>query len=1705
MSNSQSALTYENVRVKEFVQKVIEVFQYQNVLLATHPNATIYNTLSSLLTDAEFGLYLEADPCFICNNIESSIGNFKLNAIKSDARFTTNQQIFKLSSSHALSKILIKISEIRKSKMISVINVYYTSKSTHSIVDLKMNNRLWSKAKRVHVSPAQQEVKIEFQLPIIASNLMIEYADFYERDAQAGAEGAVLQCPRCSAPVPAHPGVCNTCGENVFQCHKCRAINYDERDPFLCNACGFCKFAKFELNFVGRPCNSVELIENEEDRRLVIQNISGLLERADKVYYALSQHSKPTLEALVVKLNEQNTLDKFSIQSSDTNAVNKTNSAPGTAVSAPQPVNPVPPSSSSSTAAAASSSTSTVLNQKTGQSIVQKYTVECKSKFDELAKIIFKLNLCRKELREYDKQFKTTNGLKTAASSAAPSRKNSIVFESNLDKMPRFVSPLLANLPRNNCYGCALASLEHCVTLFRALLCSSQLPQTNQQNAQLITHVKSELCRNNILEEIVNFNLRRVHFCPSGSNATTPQAPQVQTNPTNPTQTTAATTATTTSTTTNPSTSPQSNPQSSNQHRLFDRDLVNLAYLLIKDNPEGSERFETLLKDKVDIFLSSVPESISTSNLSCLPYVSSVYQLSGGSAHDSPLKHELTLLAALMHKQDDICWESRLRLVLHVLLRSLNISKQAPSNPVIIESLTLPCLRILNHVCKTTTNIALVSSLASSISNVNKTTKPSSRPPTLFTPLQSTVPANSTSTVPLNRFLSEPTDVNYIQLQSLLASSYISNAPSSIELDPVEFLASKTYFDKWLQMSRLVPDNSTQIKSKYFTAWRKFVSRRSRSTNKANDLNFKWLKQCLFCTSSRSVRQLTCSVFQSIFGFYASCSTPQNNSSNTADLSYSAANSKKFQMAEALSELLNECCVAGESFGEYLTLLKTVLNDRECKYMLVIRCGILSNVEALILKEIRQLGEIERLSELGGSVTNLTCGFTIKCLSELLGLFLKEANIKNKYKSRLIATVLNAYLSLKKLVYQRTKLIDEAQEKMLSILEQITSGTEAETRKFMAICIDTVNNFELDDLVTPVFIFERLCNIIYPEEVVDNKEFLMILDKDPNQEDYLQGRMLGNPYSSNEPGLGPLMRNVKNKICTDCELVALLDDDNGMELLVNNKIISLDLAVRDVYKKVWLSEVLSEHEPMRVVYRMTGLSGDATEDIIDNLEGKGNEQLKNDEDVYRMSAELANNTALQVMLERLSSINQQNLALGKPLLAVLLKLFDYALKLGVNRKVLIRPEMKTVSIMLQTLNMMLKVEQVEPGKIGMSLAEKLLSIMECVLSEASQQAPEIYSEFSSSCGDTEQLEFLLNNIKCAFVRSQPNLLQALMRLIPFLSFGDENKMDSLISYFSTYYSRLDEFDALKLSGTSSEHLLHLECFCVIVNGIEVNPMGRRLRDMMFDGQVAHKAIENLIRTAPNVTTFLNSDFDIWKDFINRNSLPYILRILTGLCRSHEAIQDLIGESCIPLLHKLEQFSSGNLVGILAEDLLLALKQNPSSKVAAAIEQVRTQTRNEKKKLAMAMRQKQLNQLGMKANEKGQLIARDPKSFKSVADEMEEEKGHVCCICREGYKYHPQKVLAIYTFSKKAELEPVYESKTRKTAGYSTVTHFNLVHIDCHTNAIRSARTCRDEWENAALQNANTKCNGILPIWGPDVTETVFSNALARFVNRLLFM
>lgn len=97
------------------------------------------------------------------------------------------------------------------------------------------------------------------------------------------------------------------------------------------------------------------------------------------------------------------------------------------------------------------------------------------------------------------------------------------------------------------------------------------------------------------------------------------------------------------------------------------------------------------------------------------------------------------------------------------------------------------------------------------------------------------------------------------------------------------------------------------------------------------------------------------------------------------------------------------------------------------------------------------------------------------------------------------------------------------------------------------------------------FILEQLCNLICPSK--PESSYLLVLNKAHTQEEFIRGSMTKNPYSSTE--IGPLMRDVKNKICHQLDLLTLLEDDYTVELLVAGNIISLDLSIAQVYELVW--------------------------------------------------------------------------------------------------------------------------------------------------------------------------------------------------------------------------------------------------------------------------------------------------------------------------------------------------------------------------------------------------------------------------------------------------------------------------------------------------------------------------------------------------------
>lgn len=186
--------------IQKYVEKTLNILNQQNQQLFQHSNFIIYNNLQKIVNFD--GYYLESEPCLVCNNPETNYSNLKLSSLKVDSRFTTTTQIVKLVGSHIISKINLRITDIKKTKMVKVINIYYNNWPVNSVVELK-NRTIWHKAKRCYLNSGQSEVKIEFPLPITACNLKIEYAEFYESQ-QSNTE--TLQCPRCSTTVPANPG-----------------------------------------------------------------------------------------------------------------------------------------------------------------------------------------------------------------------------------------------------------------------------------------------------------------------------------------------------------------------------------------------------------------------------------------------------------------------------------------------------------------------------------------------------------------------------------------------------------------------------------------------------------------------------------------------------------------------------------------------------------------------------------------------------------------------------------------------------------------------------------------------------------------------------------------------------------------------------------------------------------------------------------------------------------------------------------------------------------------------------------------------------------------------------------------------------------------------------------------------------------------------------------------------------------------------------------------------------------------------------------------------------------------------------------------------------------------------------------------------------------------------------------------------------------
>lgn len=86
-----------------------------------------------------------------------------MSTLKVDTKYTTTTHIVKLSSSHSISKIHLRIGDLKRQKMVRTINIHYNNRSVQAVVELKNRPTMWNRAKKVSLTAGQTDIKVRRQ------------------------------------------------------------------------------------------------------------------------------------------------------------------------------------------------------------------------------------------------------------------------------------------------------------------------------------------------------------------------------------------------------------------------------------------------------------------------------------------------------------------------------------------------------------------------------------------------------------------------------------------------------------------------------------------------------------------------------------------------------------------------------------------------------------------------------------------------------------------------------------------------------------------------------------------------------------------------------------------------------------------------------------------------------------------------------------------------------------------------------------------------------------------------------------------------------------------------------------------------------------------------------------------------------------------------------------------------------------------------------------------------------------------------------------------------------------------------------------------------------------------------------------------------------------------------------------------------------
>jgi len=785
---------------------------------------------------------------------------------------------------------------------------------------------------------------------------------------------------------------------------------------------------------------------------------------------------------------------------------------------------------------------------------------------------------------------------------------------------------------------------------------------------------------------------------------------------------------------------------------------------------------------------------------------------------------------------------------------------------------------------------------------------------------------------------------------------------------------------------------------------------------------------------------------------------------------------------------------------------------------------------------------------------SIDVGFGLQCVSSLLNDVLKGSpQLMTSFMDSGIDVLVRATLCSRALKVCQAPSAMLASETFDALLQLCVESSEDMKAKVAKICVALARSYEVDSGTrVPIHvILDELAVLVLPHAPPQKVHLLRLL-KSATQEEFIPGTMARNPYSSSQlDSKEPLMRDVKNLICRELDMVGLVDDDFGMELLVANQIISLDLAVADVFERVWMpslfdgvqrrqSQTSGANEPigppMAITFRLSGLDGEATEERIDRL-APSQEEDEDLEAKYAATGIFQQDFGFKTLIQLLPNIRAHSSTLytgAEDDSVILLRILRAASQLKKNRQSMLmsgalaslldeaalafKQNSTSGNELLLVIEMLLQEEQEVNEKDDFTAASRTASggLLAQTFDEDASSIQRVTSPRLKKSGSSLQtialsmqaqemnhVEIFSSQLKQLIRSQERHEADILARIIPRLAGSVVESKNILAKNFDSSVRKLVSFDDMQDGDAEKGALqLELECSTRLADAIPRDLSGQRVLEAIWSAGTVTYLSDYVVNVAFGAPSARERGSPAWDAAIERSGLPLALELLNGVARGYKIDVDA-NAILFVLLHKLESVTERD-IGSLAENCLETLA-TASEEVADHLDELRAATRDENRRKALAKREQMLAEMGMKVVASPSSpgapltigLAHSPRSLQGYESMMTEndKDSIVCRVCFEGYALKPRELLGVYCYNKLA-LTLAANGDASQTV--CTVSHFNAIHFSCHASAKRAdvaLRTPKREWEGAALRNSETLCNNLLPVSSSTISESTYAAAV----------